>query len=450
MADIVPPQEVRPQVEIPTGESSVITPEVSGHLQPKDLLIVFGQGPVKPLFRREDFDPEKSEDDARRLREWDEFKKDPLHANEPDFRILEGEQARSLRPLDPDLADSKRTELEKQGLTPEEIEAKMIKLLEGPTPEEIDSKMIELQGQGRFGLNRWGRQNGAMAGFAVFSGHSKKVLLSGGKTIPEWAKEKLSPARLEAWPSEAQLMKDIIVRRFGRLYQEKYGKPIKDVILTEDRSTNTLENFANTVNLNPEVLEKGVASGLASDFLVPRTERIGFLFTGEEVPGESAQVLQQSRLDAVNQRREGINIENTKTGEVKPAGAKDSYQEILDWMIDPKNEELGRKSANEKDFDDALQDPDFLTYWIGYIGIVENPIVLQKTVQRLSSNPRYSQAAIEAFSTAGLDFSEISARDLTSMPKEEFDSVREKLRILMTKEYRRMPGKHVMMDSVKK
>lgn len=411
MADIAPPQEVRPQVDIPTVESSVRNNEAVDSLQPKDLLIVFGQGPVKPLFRREDFDP-TTEADKKRLDQWDEFKKDPLHFSEPDFRILEGEQARSLDGLDPD---------------------------------QIEAKMIDLQNQGRFGLNRWGRQNGTMAGFAILSGHSERTLLSGGKTIPEWAKEKLSPRRIEQWPSEASLMRDVIIRRFGRLYQEKYGKPIEDAILTEDRSTNTLENFANTVNLNPEVLKNGVASGLASDFHFPRTERIGFLFTGEEVPGESAQGLQQSRLDEINKRREGVNVVTKKTGEVKPVGEKDTYQEILDWMIDPKNEELGKKSANEKDFDGALQDPDFLTYWIGYVGIVEDPRVLQKTVQRLSAEPRYAEAATQAFGLAGLDFSKVSSKDLAAMPRQEFDSIREKLRILMTKEYRRMPGQHVMM-----
>ncbi len=410
MADIIPPQEVRPTADTRPAVSSVSS-EITNAPQPKDLLIVFGQGPVKPLFRREDFNPEV-EADKQRLDQWDEFKKDPLHSNEPDFRILEGEQVRSLEGLDAD---------------------------------QIESKMIELQNQGRFGLNRWGRQNGVMAGFAALSGHSERVLLSGGKTIPEWAKAKLSSKRLEAWPSEAQLMKDIIVRRFGRLYEERYGKPITDAILTEDRSTNTLENFANTVNLNPEALESGVASGLAADFHVPRTERIGFLFTGEEVPWESAQALAQSRLDAINERREGVNTLNTKTGEVKPAGNKEMYQEILDWMTDPKNEELGKKSSNEREFDGALQDPDFLTYWIGYIGIVEDPRVLQKTVQRLSSDPRYSEAATQAFGLAGIDFSKLSGKDLTIMPKTEFDLVREKLRILMTKEYRRMPGKHVMM-----
>ncbi len=426
----MPPQDVRPQVEIPTVESPVRSVEAVGSPQPKDLLIVFGQGPVKPLFRREDFDP-KVEADKERLDQWEEFKKDPLHATEPDFRILETESHLS--------SDDSPVELNP-----------FLKNTEGKSPAEIDAQMIEWQNQGRFGLNRWGRENAIASGFALLSGHSERVLLSGGKTIPGWAKEKLSPLRQEAWPSEAALMRDIIIRRFGRLYQEKYGKSITEAILTEDRSTNTLENFANTVNLNPEVLEKGVASGLAADFHVPRTERIGFLFTGEEVSSESAQVIIQSRLDAANQRREGVNVKNTKTGEVKPAGNKEMYQEILDWMMDPKNEELGKKSSNEREFDGALQDPELLTYWLGYVGIVEDPIVLQKTVQRLSSDPKFSEAAVAAFNTAGLDFSKISGKDLAAMPKQEFDDVREKLRILMTPELRKMPGQHVMMNSVKK
>lgn len=401
---------VAPRIESPSIDPSVV-PEVRGQPQSKDLLIVFGQGPVKPLFRREELPEDK-------LGAWDAFKADPLKGQEPDFRVIEGEQAKTLEGLDAD---------------------------------QQEAKMIDLQNQGRLGLNRWGRQNAIISGFALLSGHSERVLLSGGKTIPGWAKEKLSPARQEAWPSEAALMRDIIIRRFGRLYQEKYGKPITEAILTEDRSTNTLENFALTVNLNPDVLEKGVASGLAAGFHAPRTERIGFLFTGEEgFQSESVQELQQQRLDASNQRREGLDVVNKTTGEVKPVGDKVMYQEILDWMNNPTNSDLNQRVSNEKDFDGALQDPDFLTYWIGYLGIVENPIVLQKTVQRLSSDPKYSEAATEAFGLAGLDFSKVSSRDLTTMPKEEFDSIREKLRILMTPEFRRMPGKHVMMNSVKK
>ena len=66
MADIMPPQDVRPQVEIPTVESPVRNIEAVGPPQPKDLLIVFGQGPVKPLFRREELPGDK-------IKVWDEF-----------------------------------------------------------------------------------------------------------------------------------------------------------------------------------------------------------------------------------------------------------------------------------------------------------------------------------------------------------------------------------------
>ncbi len=427
----MPPQDVRPQVEIPTVESPVRKIEAVGPPQPKDLLIVFGQGPVKPLFRREDFDP-KVEADKKRLDQWEEFKKDPLHAAEPDFRILGTESHLS--------SDDPPVELNP-----------FLKNTQGKSSAEIDTQMIEWQNQGRLGLNRWGRQNAIISGFALLSGHSERVLLSGGKTIPAWAKDVLSPARQEAWPSEAALMRDIIIRRFGRLYQEKYGKPITDAILTEDRSTNTLENFALTVNLNPDVLEKGVASGLAAGFHAPRTERIGFLFTGEEgFQSESVQKLQQQRLDASNQKREGVDVADKKTGEVKPVGNKVMYQEILDWMNDPSNADLSKRTSNEKEFDGALQDPELLTYWLGYIGIVEDPSILQKTVQRLSADPKFSEAAVAAFNTAGLDFSQVSSMDFVSMPKQEFDDIREKLRILMRKEYRAMPGDHKMMDSVKK
>lgn len=417
MADIIPPSEIRPTAEaafnLGTG-----APEVAISPQPKDLLIVFGQGPVKPLFRREDFNPSIEADKAR-LEEWDKFKKDPLHSTEPDFRILDTESHLSL---------------EGEELNP------FLKNTKDKTPEELDAQMIEWQNQGRFGLNRWGRENAIASGFALLSGQALKVDLSGGKTIPEWAKSKLSQARLDSWPSEAALMRDIIVRRFGKLYQEKFGKPIEDAIILEDASLNTLENFANTVNLNPQVLEPGVAGGLATDFHAPRTERIGFLFTGEDgFDSLSAQSVLNQRLGERNAKREGLNSVNAKTGELKPVGNKMIYQEIVDWMLNPKNADLGARSANEKAFDGALQDPELLTYWLGYVGIVEDPRVLTKTVQRLSSDPRFSAAAQEAFNLAGLDFTIISKTDLINMDKFEFDSIREKLRVLMTKEYRKMP-----------
>jgi len=116
-----------------------------------DLLIVLGQGPVKPLLLEKDLSPQQRE-------HWEKFKQDPLHyadesdkerpRYEPDFRVVEGPFARELAGLD---------------------------------ESQIEAKLIEWQQMGRFGLNRWGRENALAAGFALVSGYTDRLLLSGGK-----------------------------------------------------------------------------------------------------------------------------------------------------------------------------------------------------------------------------------------------------------------------------
>lgn len=372
-----------------------------------DLLIVFGQGPVKPLLRDSELDPQMKE-------KWEAFKADPLHNTEPDFRVLEGDPETNV----------------------------YLSQLKGLNEAAIDAKMAQWQNLGRFGLNRWGRQNALATGFALVSGYSERALLSGGKTMPGWAKDKLSPQRLESWPSEAQLMRDIIVRTFGEVYKKAHGgKSIEDALILEDRSTNTLENFANTVNLNPEVLGQNNTRGLAADFHVPRTERIAYLFTGNsDIKSDSVQGLLQNRFDQRNKKREGVLVgRKDQLVVLKPVGNKEIYAKILNWMINPKNTDANARIANEKVFDSALQDPELLTYWLGYVGIVEDPRVLQKTIQRLSSDPAFVPHAVQAFSLAGLDFAELAKIDMNSLLQSQFKEIANKLKILTAREFRAMP-----------
>jgi hypothetical protein len=351
-----------------------------------DLLIVLGQGPVKPLLRGEELD-------SSMQKAWADFKTDPLHNTEPDFRVVEGEAYLS----------------ELEGIKDQ---------------AEIDAKLAQWQQLGRFGLNRWGRENALSAGYALVSGYTDKLLLSGGKTMPAWAKEKLSPERIENWPSEAQLMADIISRRFGPMYQELYGKSIDLAIVTEDRSTNTLENFANSMNSDQgqEILNGKIKTGvLAADFHVPRGEDIACLFA----PG--------AELD------KGLSAQEVLLKRVAEAKTKVVYQQILNWMSNTKNPDLRAREGMEKVFSEALHDPDLLTYWLGYVGIVEDPRALQATFEQLNSDPLLKPQATDAFKLAGLDYNKLAGVDLTQMSHDDFRQIAEKLKILMTKEYRKMP-----------
>jgi hypothetical protein len=249
-------------------------------------------------------------------------------------------------------------------------------------------------------------------------------LLSGGKTIPQWAKEKLPPERIEQWPSEAQLMADIINRRFGKMYQDIYGKSIDSSILIEDRSTNTLENFANSMNSEQghEMLDGMKSAGvLAADFHVPRGEDIAYLFTpgGNLDHGNSAQSILRQVAELKN---------------------KQSYARIIKWMSDPDNQDFRAREAMEKIWTGALKDPELLTYWLGYIGTVEDPRVLQSTVKKLSSEPAWKIQAQNAFRQADLDFDSLAATDLTKIDSNQFKQIADKLKILTSKEYRAMPG----------
>lgn len=79
-------------------------PEVKEAKKSVDLLIVLGQGPVKPLLRQEDLDPQMRE-------AWASFKTDPLHSIEPDFRVLEGETyLKQLQGLDQSRIEAKLAE----------------------------------------------------------------------------------------------------------------------------------------------------------------------------------------------------------------------------------------------------------------------------------------------------------------------------------------------------
>jgi hypothetical protein len=126
-----------------------------------NIVIVFGQGPVKPVLL-----PDELTKEQKRL--WQEFKTDPLHKIEPDFRVVEGVYLKELQEIDErnDLSQEQKNKLKEE-------------------------KRKEWQQVGRFGLNRWGRENALAAGLALYLGITDKLILSGGRTIPDWYKENL-------------------------------------------------------------------------------------------------------------------------------------------------------------------------------------------------------------------------------------------------------------------
>ncbi|MBI2195444.1 MAG: YdcF family protein [Candidatus Levybacteria bacterium] len=350
---------------------SEIRPEAKEINSPKlDKLIVFGQGPVKPLLFSDELTPQQQA-------VWEDFKKDPLHKNEPDFRAVE---------------------------------------LKGGQDKEVERP--KLQKLGRMALKRWGRQNALAAGAALYSGLTSEVILSGGKTRPEWAKNPM--------PSEAELMKDIIVRIYGHPYLKKYGRDISASIKLEDSSTNTLENLANTINGDPDILEKDQKVGLLSaDFHLRRVAVLSHLFSVEEAPG--------GQLSAQNLLRE--RVEQRKSGK---------YQEILQYMTDTmQNDDLRQRIMAEQRWERGLIEPENLSYWLGYLADVENSKVLSAIVTNLK-NPSWVASARETFLKVGLNFDDFSEEDVSTLGSNDpakFESLISGLRKLKTPEFRKMDVK---------
>ncbi len=360
-----------------------------------DTIIVFGQGPVKEIKLATELTPQEKS-------QWDEFTRNPRGELDPDFYAID-----------------------RESLTEEQ--------------------RAKLQRLARFTLKRLGRLNALAAGYALATGQTKEVILSGGHTINKDLREKkkdqffqeqvtdnpefvtLSEAeqdrKFEAyladnWPSEAELMKDIIVRRFSDEYRRKYGKKadIAKAIRLEDEATNTLENFAQTIDKNPDVFEKKIGL-LGVNHHLRRILMLANRFTIDAQ--EADEISSQIELEERARKR-----------------AKGAYEKLLQTEL-PETVKLAK---GELRWIRGLEDPQFITYWLGYVGEIKNPATVQRIIKRLSS-PEWVQAIRSAFSQVGLDFSEFENEDLVELAKkapDKFEEFRAKL-VELTR-----PGKRVM------
>lgn len=349
-----------------------------------DVIIVFGEGPVKPILT-------PSELSSEQKAKWESFKTNPLRTREPNFYVIEEETY--LEELDKiasfkDLIDSEKAYL-------------------------LEEKRQEWQHTGHFALKKWGKQNALASAFALYLGMTKRLIVSGGKTRPEWAKEILPKERLQHWPSEAELMKDIIVRNYGKLYFEKFGKSIEKSITIEDVSTNTLENFAYSMNKNPEMFENMKVGFLSARHHLKRISLLAHIF--------SLQGASESLLSAEDLLK------------------KVELQRNKEYFAD--NSDFDFLQEGENRWIKALQDPEYLTYWFGYLAEVKNPKVLQKALSKLY-DPVWFEKAQKAFVQIGLPIEEFRNKDLVRLSQnnpQKYFSFIEGLRKMKKPQYRKLP-----------
>lgn len=380
-------------VQIADSEEDSAQRTSEEHLFSFDTVIVFGQGPIKPVFL-------ESELSKQQLQTWKIYKNDPEHASEPNFWLMQ-----SPRHL---------AELEKIAQD---------KLLSGEEKKQkVETIRQQWQQTGWYAMKHWCRQNALAAGLALYKGLAKRIILSGGKTVSNKMRGILPKDRIAHWPSEAQLMAEVIQSTYGELYIKKYGQTIDDKIFLEDSSTNTLENFACTINRFPELLDEHVKVGfLAVEHHLDRVAMFGELFS---ING--GKLCAQKMLQTMGITSEFSDCEDRNY--IKEACTIVEDVEIV------KQEPRWRK---------GIEDPEYVKYWLGYVALVKHPVIMQNVMRRLQ-HPDWVRYAKQAFGEVGLDINDYCRKDLVTLAKTDavaFTQLTQKLQQLRQPEYRVLPPK---------
>jgi hypothetical protein len=360
-----------------------------------DTIIVFGQGPVKPVLLSRELTPQQR-------KQWDAFKEDPIHNREPNFYLL----------TDP--------------LYLEELEIikKYKKLSVRDKAFFIEEKRQDWQHTGHFGLKRMGKQTALAAGLALYSGITNRLIVSGGKTKPTFADKILPKERLIHWPSEGFLLKDVISRNYGKLYYEKYGKSIDSAILIEDAATNTLENFAYSINRSPEPIFKDMKIGfLSAKHHLRRISLLAQIFF--------LQGAEQSLLSAEELFRK-----------VELHRHKASFDDLLK-LRETKEEssDLVQEKIGEERWSSAISDPAYVAYWCGYLGDVKYPEVVQHALKKLYT-PQWKKTAEQVFAQVGLPIADFMNENLVTLSRQnpiKYGQLIESLRKLKSPKFRKFP-----------
>lgn len=379
------------------NQSTSQQPQENEELFKFDATIVFGEGPVRPILLPHEATPEQHT-------AWQNYKKDPHRYREPNFWLMQ--QPRYLNQLH---------KIEQR----KDISAKEKK-------ELLEVKRQEWQHTGWLALKQYGRQNALAAGCALYTGLTQKVILTGGRTMCRWVRDTFSEDRLANWPSEAELMADIIKRYYGDLYKKRYGRDIDTVIHLEDKATNTLENFSYTINRHPDLLQDNMRVGfLSAKHHLKRVTLLAQIF--------SIRLADESKLSAQQillEKREAV------------VQVEEDQEEVLECVRLCQESQIAHEmETKEACLIKGLQDPKYLTYWFGYLGDVKHPRVIQKAMKRLNQ-PEWVEVAQHVFKQIGLDVHEYQEADLSELADRDpnkYYLLVEGLKKLKKPEYRRVP-----------
>jgi hypothetical protein len=351
-----------------------------------DIGVVFGAGPVKDVrFLSELTADEKTS--------WQKFKEAPRHQVEPEYYVIDD----TSHGFD-------KVGVEKNPFNLDDIRNNNI-------PEEEKQVLVEARRQrwmneGKFSTVRWGKFNAYAAGLSLYLDVTDKLLLTGGRTIPKAVRE---TADKQTWPSEAETMRDLIIRRFGKLMFKKDHPEMKDPsevdyrtyletelkprLIIEDEAETTPENVVYSVNKNPDLFRPGSRIALISnEHQLPRATEFLRRFAGiNEVGHISAQSLLLERASIRD---------------------KGNYKELMQFFTDETaNQDLKKRSDVDREKVQRMQDPQRILYWFGYLGMLNDGSRAQAVISDLLktedvlTRQRFVNALSLSFAEAGLLYS---------------------------------------------
>ncbi|GEM_PF-1993087 len=358
-----------------------------------DCIIVFGQGPVKPVLLPHELNPDQQQ-------KWKEYKSGTSKRKEPNFYVID----------DPSYLEKLSQIDTKPGFSLEE--KNLLK----------ETLRLEWQKIGQFATKRWGRENALAAGLALYSGMTKEIILTGGKTKSGWTKNNIPASRLQAWPSEAELMADVIKRTFEKLYFEKYHRSIDEVIKLENEASNTLQNFSLCLNKYALLLTEDKKIGLlTARHHLNRVAYLAKLFSlkGARDGEVCAQELLRMFSSELNDR---------------------GHEKVL---RDPEAEDIDAEQIIQREgrWVRAMEDPNYVSYWCGYVAEVKYPVVVQKIIYKLQ-DPLWFEAIEQLLNQFGLRASEFQDVDLDYLYQhdpQKYHLFVNTLQKCKSPEYRKMP-----------
>lgn len=399
-----------------------------------DVALVLGDGPNIPVLLPDEATPVQKE-------QWYVYTSDPTHQHQPDFYLLTGHQyTEAIEKIhhDASLHESEKT-------------------------KHIESLRQKWQHNGEFALRKIGKLNALAAGDALYTGKVGMLILTGGRTMPKWQKDKikrqyltlypekaeLSDDELESalkkfivtvikWPSEAALMQDIIISEYGwkffskeysqerlhKLYEERFGAPVDERthddykafekrvydlfiqetllprLLLEEESMNTLDNIVFSMNNYPELLKRNQSVGLfASDWQRSRALLLAERFLLHVE--KDAGISSQKYLKERAQKRRKIR-----------------ELQLMNTLLNKENKPVSELHAHNERLEKGLTDEEYANYWAGWLFKIQDPQMLVDVLHQFN-NQSWIDAMSDEFRKVGLNFEKLQEMDLITLAEED-------------------------------